>query len=41
MEPIDVVGWIFIVVFVVACLGPVLALLFLPELDNNEGEHHD
>ena len=41
MEPIDVVGWIFIGVFVVACLGPVLALLFLPELDNNEGEHHD
>ena len=36
MELIDVVGWIFIGVFVLACLGPVLALLFLPELDNEE-----
>ena len=36
MELIDVVGWIFIVIFVVACLGPVLALACLPEIDKEE-----
>lgn len=36
MEPSDVVAWIFIVVFAVACLGPVLALLCLPEIDDEE-----
>ena len=38
MENVDIVAWIFTAVFVVACAGPVLALVFLPELDNEEDQ---
>ena len=38
MDNTDIVAWIFTFVFVVAVTGPILALLFLPELDNDKDE---